>query len=394
MNRLLIIGNGFDLAHGLKTSYSDFIRNYWTGLVNPNHSDDLITIKTSPDVNIKDCNSLGDTIKRIFNQHKYRANYYGYEDVHLNGEHSIIFNNHLFGELCKIENEINWVDMEIYYYQELKKTLNDNPSNISYVKQLNNELFQIIKHFDSYLLKEVLPNIAASADSIINSHFENTINSITFEVFKKEFSASYGDKMITKYFNDSWFNDRNQPKFRNTQVLNFNYTNTISNYFDFSKNDVELVNIHGEVDSNAHPINMGFGDEVDEFYRKIENSGENEYLRFVKSFYYSNNSHYKRLLDFIEMDDFQCQIMGHSCGLSDRTLLKTIFEHQKCKSIKPFYYTYDEENEWHEKDNYLEIVKNISRHFSDKKMMREKVVNKEFCLPLPQVKRKSVEENS
>ena len=27
MNRLVLIGNGFDLAHGLKTSYEDFI--YW-----------------------------------------------------------------------------------------------------------------------------------------------------------------------------------------------------------------------------------------------------------------------------------------------------------------------------------------------------------------------------
>lgn len=29
MNRLVIIGNGFDLAHGLKTSYKDFIEWYW-----------------------------------------------------------------------------------------------------------------------------------------------------------------------------------------------------------------------------------------------------------------------------------------------------------------------------------------------------------------------------
>ena len=28
MNRLIIIGNGFDLAHGLKTSYCDFIHDY------------------------------------------------------------------------------------------------------------------------------------------------------------------------------------------------------------------------------------------------------------------------------------------------------------------------------------------------------------------------------
>lgn len=27
MNKLIILGNGFDLAHGLKTSYEDFIRD-------------------------------------------------------------------------------------------------------------------------------------------------------------------------------------------------------------------------------------------------------------------------------------------------------------------------------------------------------------------------------
>ena len=29
MNRIVLIGNGFDLAHGLKTSYKDFIDWYW-----------------------------------------------------------------------------------------------------------------------------------------------------------------------------------------------------------------------------------------------------------------------------------------------------------------------------------------------------------------------------
>ncbi len=29
MNRLVIIGNGFDMAHALKTSYKDFINWYW-----------------------------------------------------------------------------------------------------------------------------------------------------------------------------------------------------------------------------------------------------------------------------------------------------------------------------------------------------------------------------
>lgn len=205
-----------------------------------------------------------------------------------------------------------------------------------------------------------------------------------FDLFKREFPANYEDTLFRKYINPNWVNDLDQNKFEYTQILNFNYTNTIENYFDFSQSNIELVNIHGEVGSTEHPINLGFGDEVDEFYKQIENLLGNEYLRFVKSFYYLNNSHYKRFLDFIEKGDFQCQIMGHSCGLSDRTLLKTIFEHKKCRSIKPYYHIYETKNEWNESDNYLEIIKNVSRHFDDKKIMREKVVNKELCQPLPQ----------
>ncbi|WP_333877814.1 AbiH family protein, partial [Flavobacterium sp.] len=41
MNRLVIIGNGFDLAHGLPTSYKDFIDDFWGNLKN-NHQDELI----------------------------------------------------------------------------------------------------------------------------------------------------------------------------------------------------------------------------------------------------------------------------------------------------------------------------------------------------------------
>jgi hypothetical protein len=33
VNKLFIIGNGFDLAHGLKTKYNDFIRRSRYGLI-------------------------------------------------------------------------------------------------------------------------------------------------------------------------------------------------------------------------------------------------------------------------------------------------------------------------------------------------------------------------
>lgn len=46
MNRLVIIGNGFDLAHGLPTSYKDFIDDYWKGVTNSSHDDDFVSFET------------------------------------------------------------------------------------------------------------------------------------------------------------------------------------------------------------------------------------------------------------------------------------------------------------------------------------------------------------
>ena len=68
--------------------------------------------------------------------------------------------------------------------------------------------------------------------------------------------------------------------------------------------------------------------------------------------------------------------MGHSCGNSDRTLLNTLFEHKNCVSIKPFYYIREDGT-----DNYMELIQNISRNFTNMKMMRDRVVNKTFCEP-------------
>jgi hypothetical protein len=71
--------------------------------------------------------------------------------------------------------------------------------------------------------------------------------------------------------------------------------------------------------------------------------------------------------------------MGYSCGLSDRTLLNTIFEHN-CRSIKVLLRNKDD-NGVVIKDNYTEIIQNISRHFNKKKINGEKIVNKTLCKP-------------
>ena len=85
MNRIVLIGNGFDLAHGLKTSYADFIYWYWKRKVSRLYdvksttSDDILCtleivgedwsiyyFQHSMSIN----NSDGKTLYQYFNKHK------------------------------------------------------------------------------------------------------------------------------------------------------------------------------------------------------------------------------------------------------------------------------------------------------------------------------------
>ena len=163
-----------------------------------------------------------------------------------------------------------------------------------------------------------------------------------------------------------------------TMLLNFNYTNTADMYMPDDSYHFPINHIHGTLD-NANSVIFGYGDEMDEKYQEISKLNNNNLLTNIKSIRYLEDVNYRNVLTFIESAPFQIYIMGHSCGTSDRTLLNTLFEHRNCVSIKPFYF--QKENG---EDNYMEIIQNISRNFSEAQKMRDRVVNKQLCQPLPQ----------
>lgn len=161
-------------------------------------------------------------------------------------------------------------------------------------------------------------------------------------------------------------------------LLNFNYTKTADLYMPDKSNSI-VNHIHGEL-SNRESVIFGYGDESDDEYKAIVKQNDNEYLKHIKTNRYLEDDKYRQLLSFIHSAPYQVCIMGHSCGLSDKTMLNTLFEHKNCVSIKPYYYVNEQG-----KDNYLDMVQNISRNFTNPQLMRDRVVNKTFCEPLPQL---------
>lgn len=396
MNRLIILGNGFDIAHKLKTKYGDFIKDYWSQINNSEYQDNFYEFKI-PGYVLNNCDSLKSTIDYLNSRRnvKIKKTYPG-PHFYINNEIVINILNEFFCRINERFDGADWVDIEMEYYTSLKRILNrerssnqtiDNYDTESYDKilKLNNEIAQIAEEFDKYLQMKIKPEIDNCFNPKMKELFDNDeLYENEFKRFFAEFPKSYVDKELKQEFEKKKKDNSVIRKFNQTLVLNFNYTDTISHYL--RPNMATIINIHGEVKNPKNPINLGFGDERDKFYSTIEDHNENEYLRFIKSFYYSNNNNYKELFDFVEESPFQVQIMGHSCGLSDRTLLNAIFENRNCKSIKVFFHEYLEAKSNGQTDNYSEVVRNISRHFNQKTIMRDKIVNKTLSRELPQLR--------
>jgi hypothetical protein len=245
------------------------------------------------------------------------------------------YKNTFLGRITGKQQLQNWVDIEYEYYLALLECLDNEDGAI----QLNNEFQKIKTALEKYLIEQEKSGIT------VNRFIQNII------------FTNIEEKDIVFY-------------------LNFNYTRTLQNY-TFGASGTKVINIHGELQNSNNPIIFGYGDELDDNFHKIEMKNDKSFLENMKSIKYSITNNYRETIAFLNTGDYDVFIMGHSCGLSDRTLLNTIFEHKNCKLVKIFYHQKDPAN-----DNFLDTYINLSRNFNDKGRLREIVVSKKDSIQL------------
>ena len=378
MNRLVIIGNGFDMAHGLKTSYKDFINWYWERRLN------ALLVLQSPisedclcKLEIKNTNECANWFN-FFYSHSFRDLFTGEwkfppEDIiggiKDNTDDFSVTCSRFFETILQSIETRGWVDIETDYYQLLKKCTETTDCGYT-VKELNEQLAYLQKKLVEYLSTIDVPETIGTINSAIREN-------ICIEDLSIEGKALAKTMGVIEYDTNSFDVNRYMverfsglPRVR-TLLLCFNYTGTVKEYEQYG--GLILNYIHGELEHPEHII-FGYGDELDKDYQGILDKQDNELLKNVKSVKYLETRNYHKMLDFLMAAPFQVLIMGHSCGNSDRTLLNTVFEHKNCVSIKPFYHKWDDGS-----DNYLELVQNISRNFTNMRLFRDRVVNKEQC---------------
>jgi len=276
---------------------------------------------------------------------------------------------------------LKWVDIEKEYYDLLVKIYKPYEKYESYdtneLKNLNKALYLIGIELKDYLENHLKPpfvenqsikklfdsDILNEKDSdvcVVNFNYTSTVESYLPDLMKssKKSTLKYADLILAKEANES--------------------VNVYLNY------------IHGELGSDNQLV-FGYGDETDEYYEKIENLKDNEFLKHMKSFAYLQSSNYRKLFQFLDQENlpveerekFNVYILGHSCGVSDRLLFTHILEHPLLNSVKLYYYQrMDGTNDFYEK------TQELSRYFRKdaKHKMRKCVIPFSESKPLAKSK--------
>lgn len=405
MNKLFIIGNGFDLAHGYPTAYSDFVKWIWNNI---HHDVSNAKFRTLVEINLprRYFGVFSGTKIDCFNDFMEIVEFHtrGNPYTQIGGLNGVSnrntiysFKNKFFYTLCITYPDAKWSDIESLFYRTLIEVMEEKKPNGINIDSLNSDMEHIKELFSEYLNESIeykKLNFEMSFTDLLRYKSKNlnksTLSSLGVN-YLNEFPSELKKSLLkfdslietAEAFNN-WTLNGTVPQ---TLILDFNYTDTINQYINSAINRdsyefgiITHIKIHGDLNDKNNPINLGFGDEMDDHYKTLEKKNDNRFLSYIKSFMYSNNTNYRNLLNWIDTNDFQVYILGHSCGLSDRIMLNTIFEHERCKSIKVFYY------QWKDldivKDDFTDKIQNISRHFNKKKQMRDKIVDKSLCQPL------------
>ncbi len=305
MNKIIILGNGFDLAHGLNTSYKDFIRH-------------IIDLSVNYDEDVrKDLINVG-TLFSEYKNYDFISNNFIEIIKFQNRYGKIEFGNSFFRTLLMKYFQTDWLDIEQHYFHVLSITKDRD------INRLQSEFEIVKKYLELYLTKISTENNVQYIPEFNDIFLENDPNSIIF--------------------------------------LNFNYTSTIEIYVDHLNQikEIQIINIHGELNSDNNPIVFGYGDDSSPKYNELIRKNKNIYLRNLKRQQYNLADKYEtlnrglnQLLDRREETEI-CSI-GHSLGLTDKTLLSEILEHPAVSRIKLFYYQ-DVEGFRNLNDNIRRIV--------------------------------------
>lgn len=378
---ILVIGNGFDLAHGLPTKYTDFLE--FVKVIKQALSKDKLSGIDWGNTNTEVKNLL------IHDKGQVQKNLFSYKKDWEN-----LINNNIWIEYFlpiyedrKKNGKDGWIDFE-YEISGVIKSLNKDVQDFKLennIQRLSN-IFLSEKYYDSqtiYTYKEKQYYSSKLTYKILRDKLLDDLNKLirAFEIYLTEYVEKIDIKVISPNIKEIAaisYDDLNQKSILFSKVISFNYTNIYEQVYlsKYNINCSDYVHyIHGKADVNntIDANNMVLG--IDEYLPKKRRNKETEFIAFKKFYqriHKGTGCKYKEWIDTIKEDflDYQTEleknkaekniinlkatvnnlkqqylnkhhvyIFGHSLDVTDKDILKdlilndnvytTIFYHSK-----------------------------------------------------------------
>ena len=335
---ILVLGNGFDLAHGLPTTYKDFL-------------DFANVVEKISKNEASKCDSIpnGEMIK-------------WYIDEKINGDKSI------YNELESLIKDNVWLRHFNAVYESRKRDGKDGwidfESEISSAIQALDGALDDVKE---YIRKgkdrgHIQPYQFEALKYLINRE-KSKYDSISFNiedisVFKEQFLKDLNrlTRCLEIYLSDYVNNLPVSKKLPDIdglkidKVLSFNYTNTYERLYGKDNPDIEYDYIHGKADI-AHDINscnLVLG--IDEYLPEGERDENIEFIQFKKFYQRIYKKTGCKYLDWINgystrlndtrrnkfnqvVEDFNIYIFGHSLDITDKDILSKLILAKYARTI-------------------------------------------------------------
>lgn len=355
--KILLIGNGFDLAHGLPTSYKDFldfckmVRELYTYPIIDNEYNQKKLIDWNTDKTIK---------SKLLECYENRKNCF---------EDKITTQCKELDELYDCIKENVWIN----YFLEREKSIGENwidfESEISNVVQAIETLKGYIERDEDVLkIKNTKQKTIIYFLKIAKKSLQDVFNLKRIDGFIEDISIEL-DKLIRsleiyicEFVNEIDIIKENDDIKTITPdyVLSFNYSNTYERIYGQSK-EVTYDYIHGKADieNNVDTCNLVLG--IDEYLEDDKND-KLEFIAFKKFYqriYKSTDSTYMKWVEQIKKYpevNHNLFIFGHSLDKTDRDILKLLICNDNV-TTKIYYYRKNK----NDKKELGKLIKNLVR---------------------------------
>lgn len=374
---ILLIGNGFDLAHKLPTAYKDFLefceKTRYIYTFNDQASVDEYVEKHLQNWKMQE--PIKEVLRNAFYKRECNRKYYENREDDL----QVKTPNTALNEIYTHIKDNVWLDYFLNRYKKMGQNWIDFESEISKVIQaLDDARYQFecggsLSGVEKNKVEILLAILKVSGTTMKKAygsldeidHFTGHLNRELERLIRalEIYIAEFVRKIEVLYKNPDI------EKLNLDHILSFNYSDTYERIYGNGR-QMKYDYIHGRADINKNILTSNLVLGIDEYLDDARKDKELEFLTFKKFYqriYKSTGNTYLNWLNTIKKNDFQVHnlyIFGHSLDVTDKDILKMFICNDNIQT-KIFYYR----NNKDDKRELGKLIKNLILMMGQKELI-------------------------